>query len=318
MVLAEERQGDGWAVGLGRIAARTGRATRWCPAAGGAHRVRGGQASGQGGTSQCGGRRWRQEQSGYAGCMRSRRRARGPGCWSTGSGREAGQGQGGARCVVQERRAVGRAAQVVRPRPGPLRGIRPPLPAGAASSPAGRSTGAPARSCEGPAVDAAHRDQATRDQPGGRARRPAPQLSRAAPSAPPRCRLPEGRPRPRGAPAGHGPPVRFRGGVHPPPPTTPWSASSRAAPLSSRRSPVGVRKRRPVCGDSPSTISSRSGNSTPSSSSCSVLATSLSPAIGRSWCRAVRTMSARVRAAAGPLWRPRRCAARGSGPPAAD
>lgn len=176
--------------------------------------------------------------------------------------------------------------------------FRPPLPAGAARSPAGGSTGAPARTCEGSAVDAAHRDQATRDQRSGRARRPAPQLSRPTRSAPPRCRLPDWRPR-RVVPKQTRPASAVPGWSHPPPPTTPWSASSRAAPLSSGRSPVGVRKRRPVCGDSTSTISSRIGNSTPSSSSCSVLGNLAVPAIGRSWCRSVRTMSARVCAAVG-------------------
>jgi hypothetical protein len=31
MVLAEEHKGAGWAVGLGRIVARAGAVTRWCP-----------------------------------------------------------------------------------------------------------------------------------------------------------------------------------------------------------------------------------------------------------------------------------------------
>ena len=35
ILLAEERQGAGWAVGRGRIVARAGRVTRWCPTVGG-------------------------------------------------------------------------------------------------------------------------------------------------------------------------------------------------------------------------------------------------------------------------------------------
>src|SRR6516225_4907306 len=61
------------------------------------------------------------------------------------------------------------ASQVVRPRPGSLRGIRPSLPAGAARSNAGRGTGAPAPTCEEPVTDIAHRDPSYRDQRSSRA-----------------------------------------------------------------------------------------------------------------------------------------------------
>jgi hypothetical protein len=115
---------------------------------------------------------------GCAGSTMSPTQTTGPGCCPRLAAR-ADQGQGPPRPVVQAGRPVDTAAQVVQPRPRTVRGVRPPLPRGTQGRRARPSAGAPAGAGQKRDADAAHRDQACRDQPGRRACRPDQGLSRA-------------------------------------------------------------------------------------------------------------------------------------------
>ena len=96
--------------------------------------------------------------------------------------------QGPPRRVVQAGRTLHGAAQVVQPRPRTFRGIQPPLPDRAQRSRTRRRSGTPARPRPRPAVDATHRNQASRDQRSRGARRASPELTAPlAPLAAPPC-----------------------------------------------------------------------------------------------------------------------------------